>query len=144
MKLQSMNFILKALIACATLWMSILLVLSLCWRSKRTAQLHNIEPQYCFLEEGSVIGESKATWLKELIIKKDKNTKRKNNCDKVSAMLERSVKQMIGEKYNSDTNPEYVSLSLKQFNCTYSNREEAQLHPKQVTSHAKPVPGKAT
>ncbi|XP_053403830.1 uncharacterized protein LOC123554709 isoform X2 [Mercenaria mercenaria] len=144
LQLQSMNFILKALIACSTLCLSILLVLSLCWRSKRTAQLHNVEPQYCYMDEGSVIGENKASWLKELIIKNDKNTKEKNNCDKVSAMLERSVKKIIGEKYNSDTNPEYVSLSLKQFNCTYSNREEAQLHLKQITSHAKPVPGKAT
>ncbi|XP_053390512.1 uncharacterized protein LOC128553394 [Mercenaria mercenaria] len=142
MKLK--DFILKVLIAFAALWICILLVLTLCWRSKRIAQLYYAEPQHCYQNEGSIIGESKASWLKELIIKNDKNTKQNKNCGKVSTMLERSVKQIIAEKYNSDTNPEYVSLSLKQFNCTDSNREEAQLHLKQITSHAKPVPGKAT
>ncbi|XP_060601380.1 uncharacterized protein LOC132754719 isoform X1 [Ruditapes philippinarum] len=132
---------LTILVAVAIVNMSVLLPLVVHLHLSRQ---NRVESEWCSVLD--VTSQGNPDLLGQLIVKTDKNTDRNKTCGKLSTMLKTVVNLNIHDSYDSDAcpEPEMLALGIKAFNCTASKKVESTLHLDDISSHAKPVPGKNT
>ncbi|XP_060601384.1 uncharacterized protein LOC132754721 [Ruditapes philippinarum] len=132
---------LTTLVVIAVVSMSVLIPLVAHCRLLRQ---HTVESEWC--SPLDITSQGNPDLLGQLIVKTDKNTDRNKICGKLSTMLKTVVDLNIHDSYDSDAcpEPEMLGLCIKAFNCTTSKKVESTLHLDDVSSHAKPVPGKNT
>ncbi|XP_045200827.2 uncharacterized protein LOC123554632 [Mercenaria mercenaria] len=133
--------VLTGLVGTASSFVLILLFLVVYWRALRLAPA---EPRFCYSDEDVSNAKENPDLLKQLIVKNDKNTKRKQYCHNASNVLHELIAKMTAEKYNNNANPEYLSFNPADINCIISVKEEHIMQLKHIGSHVKPVPGKPT
>ncbi|XP_045200934.2 uncharacterized protein LOC123554706 [Mercenaria mercenaria] len=141
MTLQLHIYGLRILICLTTINITILPALVMYWRTRRAVQ---VEPTFCYSEYDLSLADGNPDLLKQLIVLNDKNTDRNKHCGKFSDVLNKFVKQITANKYNSDAFPEYIPLNLEKCNCSKTRREDDKIHLKQVESYAKPARGQTT
>ncbi|XP_060601381.1 uncharacterized protein LOC132754719 isoform X2 [Ruditapes philippinarum] len=132
---------LTTLVAIAIVNISVLLPLVVHWRLLRQ---HKVESEWCSTLD--ITSQGNPDLLGQFIVETDKTTDRNKTCGKLSTMLQAVVNLTIHDSYDSDAcpEPEMLTFGIKAFNCTASRKVESTCYLDNVSSHAKPVPGKTT